>query len=139
MLRSYDYARDYLLQLYLNILFQAISLGSLLIHPLVPISLNQFIIQCLKQNTIFRGLTKFCLKNLVLVNPIKIPFLFLPHAFQGHHYLEAFGVLDQIELRAVFIEILPFCLYSRIIQSGKTINKPFILYPKFLTVLELGS
>ena len=57
VLRPYSYARDYPFQLYLNILFQTISLGFLLAHPLVlsslahplvPISLNQFIIQCLK-------------------------------------------------------------------------------------------
>ena len=74
-----------------------------------------------------------------MVNPIVFPFLLLPHAFQGHYYLEAFKVLGRIKLRVVSVEILPCSPIPINTKWEYKKNKPFILCPKFLMVLFLDS
>ena len=68
-----------------------------------------------------KGLSKFFLKNLVLVNPNDGTFFCCsPLAFHGHHYLEAFEVLDWIKLRDASVEILPCSPIPVRIQSKKS-------------------
>ena len=86
---------------------------------------------------VFKSLFQFLFCKIeFLCSPIKFPFfLLLPYAFQGHYYLEVFGVLSWIKLQAISVEILPcspISVQCKVVNTRN--NQSFIISNNFLAL-----